>query len=193
MVLKDVFDINSHSLYVEKELKFMFGGQAATFAEEWNSDKYNELNESDELHIIKTHDMPIDCNPTIFVVRHGLDSCIALSHFWKVPVKHIIAGHDRFGSWSGFYYLWEPIVRPYTIIVKYEELEAGADDVASRLGEFLAHKPKKLFENTFEKAKEHFPRLFNDREGCSVGKITADENRLFWRCHGGAMRELGYA
>lgn len=193
MVLKDVFGINSNSLYEEKEFQFLFGEQAGTFAKEWDSEKYNELNESDELHVIKTHDMPIDCNPTIFVVRHGLESCTALSHFWKVPVKQIIAGHGRFGSWSGFYYTWEPIVRPYTLIVKYEELEADANAVAIRLGEFLARKPQKLFENKFEKAKEQFPKLFNDREGCSAGKITADENRLFWRCHGQAMRELGYA
>lgn len=193
MVLKDVFGINSHSLYTEEELVFLFGEQAATFAKEWDSEKYNELKDSDDLHIIKTHDMPIDCNPTIFVVRDGLEASVALSHFWKIPVKNVISGHGRFGSWSGFYYAWEPIVRPYTLIVKYEELEADANAVAVRLGEFLARKPQKLFENKFEEAKDQFPKLFNDREGCSDCTITADENRLFWRCHGLAMRELGYA
>ncbi len=194
MVLKDVFDINSHSLYDEEKLAFLFGGQAGEFAKEWGTEKYNELNESEDLHVIKTHDMPLDNNPAIFVVRHGLESCMALSHFWEVPIKQIIAGHGgRFGSWSGFYYAWEPIVRPYTLVVKYEELEADADEVARRLGEFFVREPKKLFENKFEEAKEAYPQLFNDREGCSYGKISPDANRLFWRCHGQAMRELGYA
>jgi len=193
MVLKDVFNLNSHSLYTETELEFLFGEQAGTFAQEWNSERYNELNGSEEIHIIKTHNLPIDNNPTIFIARNGLESCTALSHFWKVPLKQIIVGQGWFGGWSGFYYAWEPIVRPYTLIVKYEELERDANAVAERLGTFFAIKPKKLFENKFEEAREHFPRLFNDREGCSTGKITPDENRLFWRCHGQAMRELGYA
>lgn len=194
MVLKDVFGINSHSLYTEVELEFLFGEQAGTFAKAWDSDVYNDLNGSDDLHIIKTHDQPIDGNPTIFVVRNGLDSCMGLSHYWGVPVKQIIAGlGGRFGSWSGFYYAWEPIVRPYTLIVKFEDLKENPDAVAVRLGEYLARRPQKLFENKFEEAQKEYPKLFSDNKGCSTDKITPDENRLFWRCHGEAMRELGYA
>lgn len=149
--------------------------------------------DDDELHFIKTHEVPLDDSPAIYFTRHGLDACIALSHFWNIPLTFTITGQRcSFGTYSAFYHIWQPFVRPHTFFMRYEELEADADAVADRMGKFIGMEPKKKFQNRFDECKGRY-KLFRDREGCRETEPISDHDRaLFWKCHGQAMRELGY-
>jgi hypothetical protein len=91
------------------------------------------------LPIIKTHTYHKGNNQTIYVVRDGRAAAVSLWEFTypKVPMTNIIEGKHKFGKWSEHIESWDPLSRPNTLLLKYEDILNNLDVALLQLSSFL--------------------------------------------------------
>ena len=89
--------------------------------------------------IIKTHGENIPNSPTIYVLRDGRAATVSLWEFYgrETSISDIIEGNYRFGKWSDHINSWDPISRPNTLLLKYEDILTNLDSVLLKLSVFL--------------------------------------------------------
>ena len=92
-----------------------------------------------QLPIIKTHEENIPNSPAIYVIRDGRAATVSLWEFYgrETSISDIIEGNYRFGKWSDHINSWDPISRPNTLLLKYEDILTNLDSVLFKLGVFL--------------------------------------------------------
>ncbi len=92
--------------------------------------------------LVKTHELPSDDNPAIYVVRDGRAACASLSEFYKsnLSLEAAISGHSRFGAWSSHLAAWKPWSRPHTLLLMYEEMISDLPRVLDKLESFTGRK-----------------------------------------------------
>ena len=92
-----------------------------------------------QLAIIKTHEENIPNSPVIYVLRDGRAAIVSLWEFYgrKTSISDIIEGNHRFGKWSDHINSWDPLFRPNTLLLKYEDILTNLDSVLLKLGVFL--------------------------------------------------------
>jgi hypothetical protein len=93
--------------------------------------------------LIKTHELPKDSNPAIYVVRDGRAACVSLWRFGgkAIPLEAVIAGQHRFGTWADHVLAWNPKHRPNTLLLKYEDLRDHLPGCLDSIGRFLNRPP----------------------------------------------------
>ena len=91
------------------------------------------------LPIIKTHTYHKGNNPTIYVVRDGRAAAVSLWEFTnpKVSMTNIIEGRHKFGMWCDHIESWDPLSRPNTLLLKYEDILNNLDSILLQLSNFL--------------------------------------------------------
>tara|TARA_B100000795_G_C22689596_1_gene395077 strand:- start:157 stop:789 length:633 start_codon:yes stop_codon:yes gene_type:complete len=91
------------------------------------------------LPIIKTHTHHKGSNKTIYVVRDGRAAAVSLWEFTnpKVSMTNIIEGKHKFGNWYEHIESWEPLSRPNTLLLRYEDILDNLDVVLIQLSSFL--------------------------------------------------------
>ena len=194
-IIKKCFGVMSYSRYYEEELDFLFpGGSAFSRAYLENEPiRLRWLKEHKKTVIIKTHEIPVDNSPAIFVVRDGRDAVTAVSNFWKIPIAYAITGqHIAFPSWSEYFWSWKPLERSNTLMVKFEDMVSDPNKVAQELSPFLGLEQTEVFVDAFEDNKKEFGQLFQDSGSCWQECMTDSDLDLFWNCHGNVMDLLGY-
>jgi len=89
--------------------------------------------------LLKTHEYPKDDNPAIYVIRDGRAACVSLWKFYdkKIPLKAIIEGQHRFGTWSGHVQAWNPWDRPNTLLLKYEDMATNLPVTLDNISAFI--------------------------------------------------------
>ena len=93
--------------------------------------------------LIKTHELPKDANPAIYVVRDGRAACVSLWRFGgeAIPLEAVIAGQHRFGTWGDHLSAWNPRHRPNTLLLRYEDLRDDLPVCLRSIGHFLGRTP----------------------------------------------------
>ena len=195
-ILKDAFGINTVSSYPEPKLDSLLGEGTNEFAERWCRERLAAflfcLGDSATWYI-KTHDIPIDNQKAIFLVRDGRDTVTALSQYWHLPIAAAITGQRcMFGGWSEFYWVWDPKNRPDTLLVRFEDMVQKPEGVIYELERFLNRPSTGKWIDKYAEDSKHYPQLFNGRVGIWKKGMSDDDLDLFWKCHGGVMKELGY-
>jgi hypothetical protein len=89
--------------------------------------------------LFKTHELPKDGNPAIYVIRDGRAACVSLWRFGnkKIPLDAMVEGQHRFGIWADHVRAWNPTRRPNTLLLRYEDLRADLPAGLDRIGRFL--------------------------------------------------------
>ena len=143
--------------------------------------------------LIKTHELPPDDKPAIFVIRDGREACVSLWKFYngQISMEDVIAGNHRFGTWSAHYDAWNPVSRPNTLGVRYEDMLNKRSKVLSEISSFL----------NLEVIGETIP----DREAMAKAGGRWVKKKSNWRAHlfgpvlkqfnqvnKGTMKSLGY-
>jgi len=196
-ILQQCWGIVSHSLYAEPELEFLFGAQAAEFGQDWGRDPVTKrfyYEQAPEVHFIKTHELPVDGNPALFVVRDGRDAMTALSRFWKLPIRNLIVGQNcAFGGWSNFIWGWDPWGRPNTLLLRFEKMVRDPMAVAGQVREWLDLPIPRAFTDRYVENQKVHPALYNGRVDIWKDGMRPVDQDLFWKCHGAMMERLGYA
>lgn len=204
MMLKAVFGRESYSKYDDP---FDIGADAKTAAlvghrplgEPWPA-AYPRFADASEIEFVKTHDDPEDSGKAIYVVREGRSAVVSyhryLARFHNevgIPMADVIAGFVQYGSWSTHLDAWDPLRRPNTLFLRYEELLGDPERQIDRIAEFCGVAPLKEWRNDFQAAQQINPSFF--RQGSadkSISDVQGDDLRLFWVMHGDWMQDLGY-
>lgn len=94
------------------------------------------------LPLLKTHELPSDNHPAIYVVRDPRAASVSLWQFnkQKIPLQAIITGKLPFGTWAHHVGIWKPWERPNTLLIKYEDMIGDLPLVLSRVSLFLDRK-----------------------------------------------------
>ena len=89
--------------------------------------------------IIKTHKLNKDDNRSIYIIRDGRAASVSLWNFYnkKIPMKEIILGNHPFGTWKDHLISWNPLKRPNTLLVRYEDILVNFEYVLSSIETFL--------------------------------------------------------
>ncbi len=194
MLIEDTLGIETFSKYYEEELLFMFGRRCSKFADKWDIKFWDKCIKDEEKHyLIKTHDSPLDGNPTIYLVRDGRNAIAGLSRFWNVPVYKTITGEDSpFMDWTTHFKVWRPLMREQTIIVHFEDMISRPDTEAARMAEFLEVDVIKKFDNPQEECRKQWPVLFKPRHSDHKLDFEDYDTDLFWQLHEETMIACGY-
>ena len=194
-ILKDSFGIKSYSCYLESELESLFEG-GEKFYKKWSANRlyfHRHLLEHSDTWVIKTHELPLDTAPAIFVVRDGRDAVCALSNFWGIPINDATTGlHCAFGTWSTYFYGWNPKERPHTLILRFEDMVHKPNEAVDKIAAFINEGPIAPYVDDFEEKKKQYPYLFKDRTGGWKKRMSKEHLDLFYKCHKPLMEELGY-
>jgi hypothetical protein len=172
---------------------------AAPLPKEW-PDAYKIFTaDSKTTYLVKTHDAPEDTGKTIYVVRHGLAVIRSYKHYLhdfnklEYSLEQVILGEARSGSWGRHLDVWNPLERPNTLLVKYEDLVDRPDEQLERIAEFTSFARKTEWVNDFRALHAANPKMY--REGPKVPPeegFTQEQQQLFWALHGDWMARLGY-
>lgn len=141
---------------------------------------------------IKTHGRPQGSGKAIYVIRDGREAIRSLSVFYgnQPPLAKIIGGQHVFGTWAGHLGVWEPLTRPDTLLLRYEDLVADQQGVIGRMAEFLAIEPRSYVVPAREELADG---RYVRPAGASKPEFSPEDLELFWQINGDAMRTYGYA
>lgn len=94
---------------------------------------------ADAIPLIKTHEHPRDARRAIYVIRDGRAATASLCHFYQktIPLEAIIEGRTPFGTWSAHVGAWNPLDRPDTLLLRYEDMKADLPLVLNRISGFI--------------------------------------------------------
>ena len=148
---------------------------------------------------IKTHDLPADTAPAVFVARDGRAAIDSYYHyhqkfaFEQPSLTEIIAGACQFGSWSDHYWAWRPKARPNTLLFLYDELVSSPQDAINKLAKFLRLRPSSINIPAFEELQNKQPAFFRRGKNTDFLKEWKPEHlALFNELHASAMADLGF-
>jgi hypothetical protein len=150
------------------------------------------------LPLVKTHELPIDNQKAIYILRDGRDCCRSLREFWlaeghgDVKLDDIIAGRHQFGSWSGHFLAWDPEERPNTLFLRFEQLTKDFDGTIERLARFLDMRPLHAVPPKLIAPRSAGPHWLSPGSTPRKAMTTAQE-ALFDGFNGDVMTRLGYS
>lgn len=162
---------------------------------------YQYASQSTEIFLVKTHRIPRDSQPAIYIVRDGRKSCLSYSYFHQrstpapcPSLLEIVIGKDFYGGWSEHFGNWA--CRDNVLTVRYEELVGASDELLNTIAKWVRYAgPIRPWINPFDEEKKKDPHFFRE------GKVewqgddhawTPLVNAAFLKVHGDLMVELGY-
>lgn len=163
-------------------------------------------------YLLKTHHLPDNHDPAIYIVRDGRDSIVSYAWFVLMDIRKfktheispelfqstlrelILETRSPFGTWGENVINWTQ--RPNTTVIKFEDLiRSPLDQISSALNS-LDIKYEKCDENALRSFTElHHEQPMYYRKG-KIGSWRDDMidefHNLFWEKNGEAMRLMNY-
>lgn len=145
------------------------------------------------LHLIKTHRWPSDARPAIYIVRDGREATTSLYDFGsrKRSIVDVIEGRNGFGTWADHLTKWDPLNRPDTLLLKYEQILGDLQGTVEKLALHLQLAPR-----SYEiPPREHLATSDGKWvRSASVGRtaLIGQDLERFWEVNGAVMDRYGY-
>ena len=200
-LLDKVYGVPTNTIYGERRRSLQFSGSDTTL---------KKMAESSRPFFLKTHEKtPADDSPAIYLVRDGRDWMVSYAHFvlheevseaggtesrerFEAVLKDLIEQTQaNFGTWSENVLRW--IDRPKTVVVRFEELIAAAEETIKQAIALAGLQLEPLpivkvpsFEHLHSKNLPEWP------SGLVAPGIPTARLRTFWKRNESAMRRLGY-
>src|SRR5262245_37566625 len=166
-----------------------------------------EMSRGDDRYVVKTHDMPSEDHPAIYLVRDGRDALLSYARFildyddasadpdgYYGTLRRLIE-RAPFGGWSANTIAWTTR-RTSTVVVKFEELIAAPLQELRRAMAAIGCEFPEIRSTdppTFADLHGQMPKSFRaGRVGAWRQELPRDLHALFWHRHGDAMRKMGY-
>lgn len=194
--LRQVFELPSFSIYPVENSRgtIGFGSYTGSFEE-----FYLYARRSRQVFMIKTHHPPIDDAPAIVMARDARASIVSYYHFLldhdkvDVTLPQVIRGEVGIGTWSQILDTWNPLRRPRTLLLHFEDVLADSDGVTELLSDFLEQKPRCSWENEFPQLRDKYPRFFRAGDNQkNIRELNPKDEESVWQCHRLWMERLGY-
>lgn len=167
---------------------------------DWSEYYRNAMN-SDDVFLVKTHRLPRDDQPAIYIVRDGRQALVSYARFHQrftpgpfPSLMDLVMGGDFYGDWSDHYRGW--LNRSNTFVVRYEDLVSCKYKDLAGIAEFVRYSgPIAPWNNPFEKLNQQSPDFFRAGGVAWEGDSAWSQmiNAVFFYLHGDLMVELGYA
>lgn len=210
-ILKNVFNISSYD-YDLKDANEEIEKVCQTFDKVWNyyghlkngknwEEFYKEIKEDKSVYYLKTHHIPIDDSPAIYIIRDGRKAIFSYFNYMKefFPKENrtlidLILGNDYYVSWSEHYHIWNPKFRKNTLLIKYEDMIINPNEIINKIEQFLAIRKINEWNNPFKELQIEKKDFFRE------GKISWEKpkewkdfhNELFMSKHYNLMSDLCY-
>ena len=194
-MLHDVFGVQTESAYNDTDV-------GADVAARIGYAKYteNQARDDTQRHFVKTHALPKDNFPAIYVVRDARCALMSYIHYLKAynypphTVEEIISGAKLSApSWSNHLSAW---AEHSGLILRYKDMVANPDTVIARIAQFCCLKPLRAWRNPFKELQGLRPQFFRcASDEASLREFEAlprETRQLFWGLHGEWMHRLGY-
>src|SRR5262249_46293848 len=169
----------------------------------------DEFRRGRETFFVKTHDLPLDDSPAVYLVRDGRDALVSYAHFVRTyepavakgrafdeVLRILIKSRDHFGGWSGNVLAWcERSEAGRTVYIRYEDLVQKPlgllEGVMRRLGVQL--RASGTSPPDFADLHRRWPEFFRrGTTGAWRSEMSEELHRHFWQHHGDTMHWLGY-
>lgn len=172
-----------------------------------------EMANAEDVYFIKTHELPQDQFPAIYLVRDGRDVLLSYAwyiltienpgtiftpeDFWKI-LHNLIFDDGYFGGWGRHVLCWSQRQAP-TAIIKFEHLVlASKPSVIIRqafehINYTFPEKTTTGLPPTFEELHQLHPTFF--RQGQIGGwqtEMPRELHKLFWEKYGHTMHQMRY-
>ncbi|MBK4728692.1 sulfotransferase domain-containing protein [Oxynema sp. CENA135] len=221
ILLNQLYGIKTYSIYNDP-LFDKLPGSSDVIGHQILEEDLEELSEKSELTFIKTHDLPSDNNPAIYLVRDGRDSLVSYAHYlisfhqnsrrlsiqkkiksifgWneynEILKKLIIENDKKHGNWSENVKQWQNHDKK-THTIKFEDLIKNPLDQLEKAVNSLSPEQKFSLNGndipSFEELHARWPKFFRQGQSGKWQQSMNDElQELFKVHHGSVMKELGY-
>ena len=160
---------------------------------------------------VKTHELPSDRKPAIYIVRDGRDAITSYAHFalnfedyvsadvypfaFHETVRNLIISKDCFGGWSKHVKKWTRRWAP-TAVIRYEDLVVDPiETIRGAMAKLQLRLPElpDVKIPPFEELNKTSPTFFRrGKIGSYLDEMTPAERDIFWKQHGKVMTSLGY-
>ena len=201
LVLNRCFGLSNQSIYNDREfddpaLQTLIGHEAVG---DDAQGFVRAAQSSGKSLFVKTHELPgEDGHPAITMVRDGRAALVSRWHYARdllgqdVSLADMITGQGS-QSWSNHVTAWALSRRPDTLVLRYEELAAGAPAVLDAIARFVGVAQRQAFDVSFDALHAMNPAFFRKgSNAANIAEMDGDAPRLFGRLHGAAQAALGY-
>jgi len=213
VLMKHLYGIKTYSIY--NDSLFSEIGASEMIGHEDLPASIEELSRSSRLYLIKTHGLPTDDSPVIYLVRDGRDSIVSYARYmmsfgekkehwnsfmrafyFKRELKKLVRSDEGYGRWSDHVMAWTALGKIKQIsILKFEELIVSpAESVQACLNELsLGLKPIQSGSPSFIELHEKWPDFFRKgKTGTWKSEMPSDIHEMFWKYHHVGMKHSGY-
>lgn len=154
-----------------------------------------------KLLTIKTHERPDKARgpSTIIIIRDGRRVLESLKAFYRernkrdICMPYMIRGGHPWGNWSEWHREWAASAPDGALWLRYEEIMADLRGTVDRLAAHFGLTPAGYEIPRFEDLSQREPSIFRKCDVEGNGGLSAEDEELFWRLHGGVMSMLGYS
>lgn len=171
-----------------------------------------EMGQSETVYFLKTHDLPNDDYPALYLVRDGRDAYVSYTHFVLSfePQQRLrslfrkwffhrqlsdLLVNDPFGGWSANVAAWTQRSAP-TAVIRFEDLIADPIAVVQRGLAEIDYRPPQTSDASvpeFDALRQNAPAFY--RKGKVGGwreEMPESLQKLFWERHGAMMTQMEY-
>lgn len=143
--------------------------------------------------LIKTHRPCGDARRAIYVVRDGRAAAVSLWRFagGTHPLQAVVEGRTEFGLWQDHVDSWNPMNRPHTLFLRYEDAVADPVAAVDALAGFLGRPVLSREIPSRESLSAIDSRWITQRTDWRES-MTAEVERRFIELNGRQLAALGY-
>lgn len=146
------------------------------------------------VRVVKTHSPPQDSGKAIYIVRNGINAVASFHDHGnrETPISTLINGRPGLPTWSGHIDWWHPRSRPYTLLLRYEDIVADIFATVDIIADFIGVPPRSHAIPTRDDMAAVDGKWIRSATAPNRTELTAAEVEHFWHVNGTAMREYGY-
>lgn len=212
IVLHHAYNLKTFSVYDDPVLERI--GVAEVIGHEDLPAPVETLRASPEVFFIKTHDLPTDNSPAVYLVRDGRDALVSHARYvqsfrkkspglfsseerdFERTLEKLIATKPQFGGWSEHVRQWTTRADARTVVVRFEELIASPQAEVEKAIDALGLNLQKLSGGIvpdFAALQKQSPEFFRKgRTGSWRDDMPPRLQELFYQHHRPVMEDFGY-
>lgn len=216
MLLYHLYGVKTFSVYNDPLFERI--GASEVVGHDQLPDRAEELAKGDGVYFVKTHDLPTDTSPAIYLVRDGRDALVSYARYihsfgqnsgrlarlreiaglvsFRRTLRELIISSQRYGGWSNNVLTWTRRRRDCDVFaVRYEDLVANPIVWLKKSLEGLQIQLEPVEGDlpNFDDLHDKWPQFFRKGKiGSWREEMPKDLRELFWRHHTEAMEAFGY-
>ena len=110
-----------------------------------------------------------------------------------MTLEKVIEGDTPFGSWGDHLDAWQPLDRPRSLFLRFEDMTERPEKVIASMALFLKMEKQMEWANNIASLQKLYPGFFRSgNDALNKAEMDARHNALFESRYGLWLRRLGY-